>query len=151
MLKINQEPHFFTELFYELKSHSSISIKNMETSIEIPKSITINKINNILHHNCVVTPDFFPVHYEESYVNDLNQKKIYKKSKPLQNQNNACKNRNQFSEIKCSQVDSQLNLSNFAVTPRSCYSFSERQGPISPNSKKNLELFNGQKPIAYCI
>lgn len=124
----------------------------METSIVIPKSIATNTVKNILHQNCVATPDFFPVHNEVSCVNDLNRDKIYKKSKPLQNHNNI--SNNQYSEIKYNQVASQLNLSNFAVTPGSCYSFSERQKPISPNSRKNLELFNTDhdpKPIAYCI
>lgn len=154
MLRINQEPRYFTELFYELKSYSSPPSTLIEAStaptLGIPKSITINAFNYSLansglssmvasstlgHHHRHHPQN---VHHQHSRpgeqqshpnsINSVNREKFYKQ------QSASAVNGTASCNFDSRQKSSLLNLNSVASTA---------------SVIRGVDL--APKPVAYCI
>lgn len=148
MLRINQEPRFFTELFYELKSHSSLSNSCIETTVPIPKSIKINAYRDNFHHKMNGMSEFSADSKPLNSINNLNRQKFYNEASN-QHHNQKRNHNHEYSELKSSQVISPLNLSRLSGTSQSFFNFCENQKTITNiNELKNDKRL---KPFAYCI
>lgn len=154
MLRINQEPRYFTELFYELKSHANIvsivqsatvsaAVASDQTSTPtIPKSITINAFSN--HHNNANTNNVLSA-YNQSSINSLSREKFYKQQQQQQ---------------PLMMTQNLVSTFSSTVQPRCCYNsqFCDHHGAqhhvmSHPNHHQRHRASDlGPKPIAaYCI
>lgn len=150
MLRINQEPRFFTELFYELKSHSSFSNTCIETTVPIPKSLKINAFRDNFHHKLNDMPEFSTDAKPLNSINNLIRQKFYKEASNQHHNQQKRIHHHEYSEINNNQVISPLNLSRLSGTSQNFFNFCENQNKTITNIN---ELKNDKrlKPFAYCI
>lgn len=176
MLRVNQEPRYFTELFYELKSFSTVSSIIIDNSMYVsnktgfPKSLTVNSIDGREqqqqqqhHHNSTSTKLLLK---ESNTMNELGRAKLDSSI-----QANTAMNREKFYQQNHhhhpqQQQQHQMNaksLLTFANTNSrtgvkpNCFNY------LNSNDQNTLPLpssllttaaavaYEAPQPIAYCI